>query len=78
MNLQPIPDPQALGRIVRETRKASGLTQTDLALASGTGVPFIVDLERGKVTIQLGKAMDVLYALRIELHANGARVVSDD
>jgi HTH-type transcriptional regulator / antitoxin HipB len=72
-----VPDPAALGGIVRAARKSRGLTQSDLALAAGTGVPFIVDLERGKPTIQLGKAMDVLHALRIDLQASGS-LVGDD
>jgi HTH-type transcriptional regulator / antitoxin HipB len=78
MNPMMIDTPEVLGRIVRETRKASGLTQPELALAAGTGVPFIVDLERGKATIQLGKALGVLPALRIELHVSGVHVMSDD
>lgn len=46
-----------LGELVREKRKALGWTQTDLAGRSGTGDRFIIDLERGKPTCQLGKAL---------------------
>lgn len=39
-----------LGRPVKRRRQLLGLTQADLALASGTGVRFISDLENGKAT----------------------------
>jgi y4mF family transcriptional regulator len=71
MNSHAITDTPTLGALVRDARKAAGLTQPDLALAAGTGTPFIVDLERGKSTIQLGKVLDVLRALGIELQAVG-------
>jgi y4mF family transcriptional regulator len=60
-------NPPALGRIVRETRRALGLTQPKLALSAGVGVRFLVDIERGKPTAQIGKIMQVLAALGIEL-----------
>jgi len=56
-------DSSALGRIVREERKAQGLRQQELAAACGVGVRFIVDLEAGKPTLQLGKALQVLATL---------------
>jgi DNA-binding XRE family transcriptional regulator len=40
-----------------------GVTQKDLALTSGANRRFIVDLERGKPTCQLGKAFRVLQTL---------------
>ena len=52
-----------IGAIVRATRKASGLRQDELAGAAGVGVRFIVDLEAGKTTAQLGKTIQVLAAL---------------
>jgi y4mF family transcriptional regulator len=62
-----VSDPWALGRIVRETRRALGLTQPKLALSAGVGVRFLVDLEKGKPTAQIGKIMRVLAVLGIEL-----------
>lgn len=56
-------DSQALGKIVRDERKAQGLRQQELAAACGVGVRFIVDLEAGKPTLQLGKALEVLATL---------------
>jgi len=39
------------------------LTQKELAMTCGTGLRFIVDLESGKPTCQVGKILDVLHAL---------------
>ena len=52
-----------VGEIVKKVRKAQGLTQPQLAMACGTGVRFIVDLEAGKETCQIGKALSVLQML---------------
>lgn len=56
-----------IGKIARTTRKQLGATQADLALASGTGLRFIVDLEKGKETCHIGKVLTVLQTLGIEV-----------
>lgn len=56
-------DSSQLGQIVRHERKAQGLRQTELAAAAGVGIRFIVDLEAGKPTLQLEKALHVLATL---------------
>jgi hypothetical protein len=43
------------------------MNQIELAIVSGTGVRFISDLENGKRSCELGKALDVLANLGIEL-----------
>jgi len=55
--------PAEIGDIVRKTRKAAGLRQDELAGAAGVGLRFIVDLEAGKPTAQMGKTLQVLNAL---------------
>ena len=55
--------PGEIGRLVRETRRAQGLRQDQLAGAAGVGVRFLVELEAGKATAQVGKAIAVLGAL---------------
>ena len=45
------------GQAIRQKRKALGWTQTELAERSGTGERFIVELEAGKPTCQLEKAL---------------------
>jgi y4mF family transcriptional regulator len=56
-----------IGDIVRAARKAAGLRQDQLAGAAGVGLRFIVDLEAGKPTAQLGKTLQVLAALGCSL-----------
>jgi y4mF family transcriptional regulator len=55
--------PKELGGIVRAARRDAGLRQDELAGAAGVGLRFIVDLESGKPTSQIGKALAVLAAL---------------
>jgi len=58
---------QQIGRTIRDTRKKLGVTQKDLALTSGTGLRFVIDLERGKETCEIGKALRVLQTLGIKM-----------
>lgn len=55
--------PAEIGAIVRGARKAQNLRQDELAGAAGVGLRFIVDLEAGKPTAQIGKTLQVLEAL---------------
>ena len=66
---------QLIGEVVIKTRKSMGVTQKDLALTSGTGLRFIIELERGKPTCELEKVLTVLQTLgiRIELTPPSAR-----
>jgi y4mF family transcriptional regulator len=59
--------PQEIGKLVRQTRKNLGVTQKDLALTSGTGLRFVIDLEKGKETSEIGKVLTVLHTLGIRL-----------
>jgi HTH-type transcriptional regulator / antitoxin HipB len=58
---------QMIGQIIRENRKRLGVTQKDLALTSGTGLRFVIDLEKGKETCQIGKVLTVLQTLGIQI-----------
>jgi DNA-binding XRE family transcriptional regulator len=51
------------GRLVREHREALNMRQDDLALATGVGRRFILELEAGKPTCQLGRALVVAAAV---------------
>jgi len=53
------------GETVRQARKAQGLTQQELALTANTAPRFISDLENGKPTCQIGKALHVARCLGI-------------
>lgn len=59
--------PADIGKLVRETRRNLGVTQKDLALTSGTGLRFIIELEKGKETCQIGKVLTVLHTLGIRM-----------
>lgn len=56
-----------VGRLVRDTRKKLGVTQKDLALTSGTGLRFVIDLEKGKPTCEIGKVLTVVQTLGIRI-----------
>ena len=60
-----ITDTKKLGEYIKKIRKAQHLTQADLAIAANVGVRFLVDLENGKKTAQIGKVIDVCDALGI-------------
>ena len=47
------------GVAIREKRRGLSWTQTELASRSGTGERFIVELEAGKPSCQLEKALIV-------------------
>lgn len=54
---------EELGQKIRDARKRQGLTQPALAMVSGCGVRFIVDLEAGKPTCQIAKVLAVIESL---------------
>ncbi len=66
-----IRSPQQLGDALRAARKQLGLTQSQLALAAGVGVRFIVELEAGKPTLRLDNVLRVIDALGGEIRLDG-------
>ncbi len=56
-----------LAKIIVKTRKAQGLTQKDVAFACNVGIRYIVDLENGKETCEIGKALKIVNMLGIKL-----------
>jgi y4mF family transcriptional regulator len=56
-----------IGAAVKEKRKGLGWTQTELATRSGTGERFIVELESGKPSCQLEKALIVARTVGIDV-----------
>lgn len=55
------------GAAVRKKRKALDWTQIELATRSGTGERFIVELESGKPSCQLEKALIVARTVGLEI-----------
>lgn len=56
-----------IGEAVRRARKGMGLRQDELAAVAGVGLRFLVELERGKPTVQLGRTLAVLAAVGLDL-----------
>jgi HTH-type transcriptional regulator/antitoxin HipB len=51
--------PAELGIAVRAAREARGLTQDDVADAAKVSRKFVIDVENGKDSAQIGKALTV-------------------
>ncbi|MCL2880716.1 MAG: helix-turn-helix transcriptional regulator [Treponema sp.] len=62
MNLD---DTQSFGKAVRAYRKRQKISQTQIAAVANTGTRFISDLENGKPSVQLDKALKVAWLLGI-------------
>ena len=56
----------AFASLIRSRRKALKLRQDQLALASGVGRRFLIDLEAGKPSCQLGRSLLVAEALGLK------------
>jgi transcriptional regulator with XRE-family HTH domain len=57
----------AFGALIRSRRKALKMRQDQLALATGVGRRFLIELEAGKPSCQLGRSLLVAQALGISL-----------
>lgn len=57
------------GKLIHTARRKAKLTQAKLAVASNTGERFIRELEKGKTTCQLEKALLVAQMLGIKFDA---------
>jgi transcriptional regulator with XRE-family HTH domain len=55
------------GALVRSRRKALRMRQDQLALATGVGRRFLIELEGGKASCQLGRSLLVAQALGLSL-----------
>jgi y4mF family transcriptional regulator len=67
-----IDNAKTFGAAVRAYRKRQGATQTQLAAIANTGLRFIGDLENGKPTVQLDKALQVAKILGLKIEAPDA------
>jgi HTH-type transcriptional regulator/antitoxin HipB len=56
-----------LGVVVAQARKLRGYSQQEFADIAGVGRRFVSDLENGKATVQLGKILQVLTALGLDI-----------
>lgn len=58
-----------LGSIIKQKRKADGLTLEEAAAVCGVSYAFLSVLENGKESVRLNKVLQVLACLGIELEA---------
>jgi y4mF family transcriptional regulator len=58
--------PSDIAAAVKAARRSLKLRQAELAAAAGVGVRFLIELEAGKPTVQLGKVLAVLDALGLD------------
>ena len=58
-----------LGSVLRGARRSAGLTQRDVALVANVGERFVVEVENGKDTCQLGRVLRVARAVGVSLNA---------
>jgi len=65
--MRPIQTSKAFGSAVRRARKDQGLSQVELAQRAGVGRPWLSELETGKRTAELGRALLVLNALDLAI-----------
>ncbi len=65
-----ITDAKSFGKAIRQRRKDLGYTQAFLADFSGFSVSFISDLENGKSTAALGKAISLANLLGLDCILN--------
>lgn len=66
------------GATIQATRKKAKLTQGQLAAASGLGERFVRELEKGKPTCQLEKALLVAGMLGIKITLTPPPTIDDE
>ncbi len=62
-----IHDTKAFGEVLKKRRKKLGYTQKYISEFTGISASFISDLENGKATIELGKAIYLANMLGVDL-----------
>lgn len=68
MKLKQIKDPKELGEVIRAFRKGQKLTLEKVSGLTNVSMRFLSELERGKETAELGKALSTLYKLGLEVY----------
>jgi hypothetical protein len=59
--------PRELGQLARQERKRQHLTLNEIYSASGLTTRFLSEFERGKPNASVGRVMDALQALGLEM-----------
>ncbi len=64
---------KGFGLLIRTERKAQKLTQEQLAGLTGVGVRFVRELEAGKESCQMGRALQVAASLGLTVSVGSWR-----
>lgn len=59
-----------IGRLVRAHRRALGMTQDEFAGLANVGRRFLIELEKGKPTLQIDRVLSVLQACGYDLYGH--------
>lgn len=62
-----------IAALVKQERKKRGWTQAELAMRSGVSRDWVIALEKGKPTLELGIVLRAVKALRISLRPHFTR-----
>ena len=65
--------PGQFGEAIRRFRKRRGLTQQQVADMAGCSLMYVSNLERGKATAELGKALRILDVLDVDVSLTDRR-----
>ena len=60
-------EPKILATVIKKHRKATGLSQLQLAEMAGVGKTVVFDIEKGKETIQLDTLRKIMNVLNIKV-----------
>lgn len=64
-----VADTADVGALIRARRRKLGYTQAELAEMVGVGITYLSQLENGKETAEIGKALYIVQMLGIDLYA---------
>lgn len=67
-----------LAAVIRSRRKELGWSQTRLAQDAGVGRDWIIRLEQGKASVELGLVLRTLKVLRLAIHLDPLPEASND
>lgn len=63
-----VTSPEQVGHWARQVRKQQKLDQTTAGSIAGSGITFVSQFENGKPSVQIGKVMELLDVLGIEIY----------
>ena len=75
--MKPIRNSKELGAAIRTARKRIGATQKQLAMTSGVGLRYLIELEGGKPTARMEGVFRVLQALGMNVFVSSSSLEQD-